>query len=294
MSEPAKRVAVIGMGRMGGAMAVRLRDNGTEVVVYNRTRPKAERIADRSGAAVADSAREAADRADVVLVSLSDDTAVLDTYRGADGLAVGLRSDTVVVETSTIDPETARTHLPPLVEERGAAFLDAPVSGSVPAVEQGGLTFMVGGAAESLRRAQPVLDHLAGRVFHMGEHGAGAVMKLAVNAALYGLNQALSEALVLAERAGLPRDAAYDVFAASAVGAPFLNYKRAAFEHPEETPVAFGLDLVAKDLDLIQRLAARVGATVRQAEANDRVAREAIAAGLGDRDMSAIAAYLRR
>jgi 3-hydroxyisobutyrate dehydrogenase-like beta-hydroxyacid dehydrogenase len=284
-------VAVVGAGRMGGAMAARLRDAGVNVVVYNRTSARAAELASRVGAGVATTAREAAAWGDVVLVSLADDEAVRRTYAGADGLVAGLRPAAVVVETSTIDPETVRD-LSPHVAARGATLLDAPVSGSVPLVERGELTFMVGGPDEALDRVRPVLDVLARRVFHVGVQGAGSVVKLATNLVIHGLNQALSEALVLAERAGVPRATAYEVFAASAVAAPFVHYKRPAFEHPDQTPVAFTLDLVAKDLELIERLGQRVGAELRQTHTNAEVVRAAVAAGLGDHDMSALARFL--
>ena len=118
-------------------------------------------------------------------------------------------------------------------------------------------------------------------------------MKLAVNAMVFGLNQTLAEALVLAEKAGVERELAYEVIANSAVAAPFVGYKRAAHEHPESAPVAFALDLVAKDLDLAAALAGDVGAPVPQLETNRRVVGEAIDAGLGDADLSAIARHLR-
>jgi 3-hydroxyisobutyrate dehydrogenase-like beta-hydroxyacid dehydrogenase len=284
-------VAVVGAGRMGGAMAARLRGAGVNVVVYNRTPARAAELASRAGVGVATTAREAAAGGEVVLVSLADDEAVRRTYAGADGLVAGLRPAAVVVETSTIDPETVR-EVSPLVTARGATLLDAPVSGSVPLVERGELTFMVGGPAEGLDRVRPVLDVLARRVFHVGVQGAGSVVKLATNLVIHGLNQALSEALVLAERAGVPRATAYEVFAASAVAAPFVHYKRPAFEHPDQTPVAFTLDLVAKDLELIERLGQRVGAELRQTHTNAEVVRAAVAAGLGDHDMSALARFL--
>ena len=118
---------------------------------------------------------------------------------------------------------------------------------------------MAGGAAADLDRARPVLDALATTVFHLGPLGSGAAMKLAVNTVIFGLNQAVAEALVLAEAAGIDRAAAYDVLAASAAGAPFVGYKRAAFLEPDATPVAFALDLAAKDLRLIADLARDVG-----------------------------------
>src|SRR5207253_363661 len=120
----------------------------------------------------------------------------------------------------------------------------------------------------------------ATRVFHLGRSGHGAVMKLAVNGVLAGLNTALCEGLVLAERAGVDREAAYDVFAASAVAAPYLHYKRDAFLRPEQAPTAFSLALSAKDLDLITALAHRVGARMDQADTNRRLCAEAVTAGL--------------
>lgn len=218
------RVAVVGCGRMGGAMVGTLRRTGTEVVVFNRTRDRAEAVAAATGARVAATAAEAATKADVVLSSLADDAAVNDAYGGPEGVAAGLRPGTVVLESSTIDPETVR-ELRPLVEGQGASLLDAPVSGSVPLVERGELTVMVGGDGAALERARPVLDTLAANVFHVGELGAGATMKLVVNATLHGLNLALSEGLVLSEKAGVARTAAYEVLAASAVAAPYVHYK---------------------------------------------------------------------
>jgi 3-hydroxyisobutyrate dehydrogenase/2-hydroxy-3-oxopropionate reductase len=118
-------------------------------------------------------------------------------------------------------------------------------------------------------------------------------MKLAVNSILHGLNLALSEGLVLAEKAGVDRATAYEVFAASAIAAPFVHYKREAFEHPGQPPVAFSLDLVAKDLDLILDLGAEAGAQMEQAATNRQVVQAAIAAGLGAHDLSELATYLR-
>ncbi len=179
------------------------------------------------------------------------------------------------------------------VDETGAGFLDCPVSGSVSTVEAGTLTIMAGGDAALIERVRPVLDALASKVIHVGGRGAGAATKLAVNDLVLGLNLALSEALVLAERAGVDRKAAYEVFASGAGGAPFVQYKRAAYEDPDGTPVAFSIDLVAKDLDLILGLGERVGAPLRQASTSRQIVGDAIANGFGGRDLSAIAVFLR-
>ena len=280
-------VAVVGTGRMGGAMAGRLCGAGHRVSVYNRTADKARAIA---GATAVDTPAEAARRAEVVVVSLADDDAVRQAYGD---LVDGLRPGAIVLETSTIHPDTVRA-LTAGVEARGATLIDAPVSGSVPLVERGELTILAGGDAEALDRARPVLAAFASRVFHLGGPGTGATMKLAVNAVVFALNQAVAEALVLAEKAGVDRARAYEVFTASAIAAPFVAYKRDAFVDPEHAPVAFALDLVAKDFGLIDAVARGVDARMDQLGVNRRVVAEALAAGYGGRDLSAVADLLRR
>jgi len=274
---------------MGGAMVGTLRRNGFDVVAWNRDRGKCDAVAGASGAEVADSAAAAAAEADVLLTSLADDAAVEAVFGAASD---GFHDGQIVLEMSTIAPETVRA-IEPDVREHGATLLDAPVSGSVPVVERGELLIMVGGDAGALETARPALEALSKKILHMGELGAGAATKLAVNALVHGLAVALSESLVLAEKAGVDRSAAYEVFASGAAGAPFVQYKRPAFERPDETPVAFTLDLVAKDLDLILALAGRVGAPMPQAETNRREVRDAIVSGMSGRDMSALAEYLR-
>jgi 3-hydroxyisobutyrate dehydrogenase len=284
--------AVVGTGRMGAAMAARLRAAGVAVIVYNRTRARALALADKCGVAVAPTAREAVSAAPIALVSLADDIAVEQAYAGPDGIAAGTRPGVIVADTSTVDPQTSLA-TGALVRAHGGAHVDTPVSGSVPSVERGELAVLAGGDPADVDRARVVLDQLATRVFALGPAGAGTTMKLAVNAVVHALNQALSEALVLAESAGIERSAAYDVFVASAAGAPFIQYKRAAYENPDGTPIAFTLDLVAKDLDLVLGLAERVGVPVKQVRTNREAAGEAIAAGWGGRDLSAMAAFLR-
>jgi 3-hydroxyisobutyrate dehydrogenase len=286
------QVAVLGAGRMGGAMVGTLRRAGFPVRVWNRTQDGARDVADRTGAAACASVLEAVTDSDVVISSLADDAAVLETYAGPAGLASAVGDGQVVLEMSTIAPRTVR-RVGSLLSERGATLLDAPVSGSVPTVEKGELTIMVGGPAPALELARPVLDALAGKVFHVGELGAGATVKLAVNALVHAIDVGLSEALVLAEKSGVDRSAAYDVFAAGAAAAPFVLYKRRAFEHPDDTPLTFSLDLMGKDLDLILELAGEVGAPMEQAARNRETVRAALAAGFEGRDMSAVAEYLR-
>ncbi|HEX7247074.1 MAG TPA: NAD(P)-dependent oxidoreductase [Actinomycetota bacterium] len=283
---------MIGVGRMGGAMATTIARAGFDVTVWNRDPAKAERLGSALGAPLASSPAEAASSVDIVLTSLADDVAVEAVYLGPEGIAKGIGPGSVAVDTSTVDPRTVEV-VGAAVDATGAGFLDGPVSGSVSTVEAGALTIMVGGDPGLLETVRPVLDALAARVIHMGDRGSGSSMKLAVNDLVHGLNVALSEAIVLAERAGIVRSTAYEVFVGGAGGAPYVQYKREAFEHPETASVAFSLDLVAKDYELIIGLGERVGAPMHQAETALDIVRRAIADGYGDRDLSAIAEFLR-
>jgi 3-hydroxyisobutyrate dehydrogenase-like beta-hydroxyacid dehydrogenase len=285
-------VALVGAGRMGSAMAGRVADAGHDVVVFNRTRSRAEEAAGRTGARVADSARVAAESAEVCLISLADDAAVMATYLDDNGLIAGLQPGAVVCDASTVAPATVRS-LAPLVAQKGATLLDTPVSGSVSVVESGTITVMVGGDREALDRARPVLDAFAKSIFHLGDVGAGATMKLVVNSLVHSLNVAVSEALVLAENAGLDRETVYDIFETGAAGAPYVKYKREAFLNPGEIPVAFSLGLVAKDQQLIHALAELTATRMDQAEASRELVAEAVQTGMGERDISEVAVFLR-
>jgi 3-hydroxyisobutyrate dehydrogenase-like beta-hydroxyacid dehydrogenase len=217
---------------------------------------------------------------------------VMSTYLDDEGLIAGVQAGAVVSDMSTVAPATVRG-LAPLVARNGATLIDTPVSGSVSVVESGTLTVMVGGDTAALDRARPVLDTFAKSIFHLGDVGAGATMKLVVNSLVHSLNVSVSEALVLAEKAGLDRQAAYDIFEAGAAGAPYVKYKRDAFLKPGEAPVAFSLDLVAKDQQLIHDLAQLTGTRMDQADASRQLVEEAVQAGMGERDISEVAEFLR-
>ena len=288
-------VGLVGVGRMGGSMARALAREGRTLVVHNRTPDKAEALVAALGegaATVASTPAEVARLADVILTMLADDAAVEDVFTQPDGLLAGARAGTVFVDLSTVMPSTIQG-LEARIRASDAGVLDAPVSGSTTTAESGQLTLMIGGTAADLERARPALEPLAKSIVHVGGLGAGAAMKLAVNTVIFGLNQAVAEGLVLAERAGIDRQVAYDVLATSAVGAPYLGYKRAAFVDPDGTPTAFALDLAAKDLRLIAALAEAVGAPIPQSAVNLDVIRAASGDGRGGRDFATVATHLR-
>ena len=285
-------VAIVGTGRMGSAMARALARAGHDVIVQNRTRSSCEALAGEIRARVVDTPAQAAAAADVAITMLADDTAVLSVFTGPYGLVEGAHQGGVLIDMSTVLPDTIRL-LAEAVRATGSGILDAPVSGSVSLAEAGTLTLMVGGEAADLERARPVLESLAKTIFHLGPLGAGAGMKLAVNAVIFGLNGALAEGLVLAEAAGVDRAVAYDVIAAGAAGAPYLGYKRAQFVDPETAPVAFTLALTEKDLRLITQTAEALGQPLPQTAVNLELIRAASTEGRAGRDFAAVADELR-
>lgn len=284
-------VALLGTGRMGAAMAARVVQAGHRLTVWNRTAVAARGLADSLGVRAADTPADAVRDADVVLCVLADGSATRTVLLDAEVLAA-LRPGSVVCDLGTSGVDVARD-LAAGLATAGAQFVDAPVSGSVPAVVRGTLLVMAGGDDASIEAARAVLSAFARRIQRVGDPGAGQAMKLAVNLVVHDLNAALSEALVLAERAGITRENAYDVLQESVVAAPFVNYKRAAFLDAQ-TPVAMSLDLVSKDLRLITDLAAALAVPVAVTEAARQAVDDACAAGIGSSDMAQLSRFLRR
>ncbi len=284
------RIGVIGLGHMGLPMAGRLVGAGFHPMVWNRTSGKAAPLVGR-GAREAASAQELAAECDVVITMLADGGAVASVLGGAAGVLAACRAGSLVIEMSTIGPVAARALAAEAVGH-GVDFLDAPVSGSVALAEQGGLTVLAGGSAGAFERARPVLDVLSKTQLHLGPSGSGAAMKLAVNIVIATTNQAIAEALTLAELSGIDRAAAYDVLGASAVASPFVGYKRGAFLEPGDGPVAFTTALMRKDLDLARSVAGSAELPVTEA-ARSYLA-QACAAGFSDADFASVAQVLRR
>lgn len=286
------RVGFIGLGRMGYPMATNIARAGFPIAVWNRTVSKSESLAAETGAEVAGSPATLAAEVDVLITMVADGPVLVDLYTGRGGMCGSVGAGTICIDMSTVSPVESR-RVAASVESAGARFVDAPVSGSTEPAKSGTLTIIAGGRAEDIAGVRPVLEAMGSRIFHMGPTGSGATMKLAVNSIVYGLGQAVAEALVLSEAAGIERDAAYEVFANSAIAAPFVHYRRDTYLNPGEVPVAFRTVLAKKDLDLALDLAASVGASLPQAMTNRSQLVEAIEAGFGEHDMSAVAEYLR-
>jgi 3-hydroxyisobutyrate dehydrogenase-like beta-hydroxyacid dehydrogenase len=284
-----REVCVLGTGRMGAAMVRRLVGAGHRVRAWNRTPSAVTALLGALGAlgagrlTAAGSPSAAVDGADVVLSVLADGDVTRSVLLDS-GTLRALAPGTVVVDLGTSGVATAR-ELGAALGAAGARFVDAPVSGSVPAVTSGALLVLASGAPDSVAAAEPVLRAFARKVIRVGDAGAGQVMKLAVNLVVHDLNTAVSEALRLAENSSISRDDAYSVLQESVVGAPFVQYKRAAFLDPA-TPVAMSLRLVEKDLRLITEHARAHGEAVPMTETALACVGRAVAAGLGSRDMA--------
>ncbi len=249
-------VGWIGLGLMGKPMAANLVKKGYKLVVWNRTRAKADDLA-RAGAAVAASPEEAAAAADILFTIVSDPPALEAVLWGAKGALAGLRRGSVLVDSSTVSPALAR-RVAEACGERGIEFLDAPVTGGTWGAEKGEVVFMIGGEKKTLDRVEPVLLAMGKRFFHLGPHGAGQTVKLAMNMLLALEVQALAEGLALVEAAGVPGQRMVEVMESSMGRAPLLDVK-APLLLKQEFPPSFPLRLMHKDLSLALELANQLG-----------------------------------
>ncbi|HEX8003322.1 MAG TPA: NAD(P)-dependent oxidoreductase [Mycobacteriales bacterium] len=274
------RVAFLGLGRMGAAMAAHVARAGHDLTVWNRTPGRAGPLVDlgaREARDVADAVRDA----DAVVTMLFGPDAVREVLTGVREAAP---PGALVVESSTIGPAVARE------VAKGLRFVDAPVVGSVQPATDGTLGVLAGGSAEDYAAAEPLL-HLWGdpeRVRHLGPVGAGSAMKLVVNLTLGVAMGGIGEALRLAGDLGIDRADTLDVIAWGPLGVS-VKTKRAMLDSGEFTPTGFSLDLMAKDLDLALKAADGDLALTRAALA---AARDAVASGHGTDDYAALAGHI--
>lgn len=248
------KLGFIGLGNMGSRIARRLLNHGYKLSVYDRDLAKAKAIA-APGGTVATSIVELARTVDVLLSCLTNDEAVRSVYTGSKGVLAGSRPGTVVLEMSTISPESSR-ELHRLGAEGSVEVLDVAISGSTPAAEKGFLTLLVGGDQELFHAAEPIFQAIAKQCFLLGGPGSGTAMKLVVNTLLGVGMQAIAEAVVLGEKAGLERLRLLEVLAQTAVIAPAHVGKLAKVALNDYSP-QFPLSLMNKDFQLILKAAAQ-------------------------------------
>jgi 3-hydroxyisobutyrate dehydrogenase len=278
------KLGFIGLGNMGSRIAQRLLDHGYQLSVYDLDPAKAEAIAAKGGA-VAKNIFELAHTADVLLSCLTNDEAVRSVYNGPAGVFAGARPGTIVLEMSTISPESSR-ELHRLGARGGIEVLDVAISGSTPAADQGILTLLVGGNQDLFRAAEPIFQVVAKQYFLLGGPGSGTTMKLVVNT-LLGLGmQAIAEAVVLGEKDGLDRKRLLEVLSKTAVIAPAHVGKLARIAINDYSP-QFPLRLMNKDFQLILAAAAKEQVRMPATEAAFYVNSEELAAG-DEEDFSAV------
>jgi len=281
-------VGFIGLGLMGRPMAANLLKAGFAVTVWNRTASRVGPLV-AQGALAAASPREAAAAADVLITIVSDPPALEQVLWGEQGAVGGLRRGSVLVDSSTVSPVLAR-RVAAACAERGVKFLDAPVTGGTWGAEKGELVFMVGGPAETLARVEPVLGAMGKRWFHLGPHGAGQTVKLAMNM-LFALEvDALAEALALATAGGVPGEKLVEVMQSSMGRAPVLDVK-APMLLQHSYPPSFPLRLMHKDLTLALELAKQLGVTLPAGAAARETYDAVLRAAREDLDYAAVGRY---
>jgi 3-hydroxyisobutyrate dehydrogenase len=247
------RLGFIGIGNMGSRMARRLLQHGYQLMAYNRTREAAEVLV-KYGATVAGSIAELASEADVILSSLPNDDAVKNVYTHPEGVLAYAHRGSAVIEMSTVSPATSR-ELYDLSREARVKFLDAPVSGSTPAAEQGALTIFCGGDEELFQAAQPIFSSIASQHFYLGSSGSGTAMKLVANTLLGVGMQAIAESVALGQKEGLDRHRLLEVLSHTAVVAPAHLGKLPRADRGDYS-AQFPIRLMNKDFRLILETAA--------------------------------------
>jgi 3-hydroxyisobutyrate dehydrogenase len=283
MSKP--RVAILGLGIMGSGMAGRVLGAGFPLMVFNRNRDKAAPLASK-GATLANSAKEAASQADIIISVVSDDNASREIWLGDNGALAGATPGSVLIESSTLTVGWVQ-QLAQSAALKKCEFLDAPVTGSKPHAANGELFFLVGGPAAALEKAREVLAAMSRGLLHLGANGSGARMKLVNNFVCGVQAAALAEAASLIQKGGLDVEKAFAVLANGAPGSPLVKalIERVAVGSPE---VNFELRLMAKDLGYAVDDAARNGIALETASAALDVFKRAIERGHGNQDMSAV------
>lgn len=281
----------IGLGVMGSRMASRLIDKGHTVTGYNRTRSKAQWLIDR-GMRWAESPRAVCEAADVTLSMLTNSAALEEVAAGPNGVIAGMSAGKIYIDMSTVSPATSQA-LAARVREKGADMMDAPVSGSVITLEQGKLSVMVGGRAETFERIKPLLLDLGPKVTHVGDNGLALVMKIATNLSLAVQMLAFSEGVLLAEKSGIARETAVDVLTHSVIGSPMVQYRGPfVLQMPDEA--WFNVNMMQKDMLLALELGRQVDVPLPTTSATNEFLTAARGLGLAERDFAIVFEVLAR
>lgn len=280
-----KSVGWIGLGQMGVPMAMNLLKAGCAMHVYNRTPQKAAPLV-AAGAQQQGSAREVAERSELLFLMLSNGQAVREVLLGPDGVLAGLTQGQMVVNMSTISPgETSE--FADLVAAKGGCYVDAPVSGTVGPAVAGQLVILVGGSQDALAACQPYFDRMGKSTIHFGKTGAGCQAKLAINLLLGVVGQGIAETVLFAQQLGLDTDKVFDMISQSAVNTPMFQAKKEMLR-TQQFPPAFKLQLVSKDLGLVEAERARMNLELPLATCARGTYKRAEELGVASLDIAAI------
>jgi 3-hydroxyisobutyrate dehydrogenase len=245
------KLGYIGLGVMGSRVVKRLLDAGHEVTGYNRTKSKAQWLLD-AGMKWADTPRAVVEASDISLSMVTNTFALQSIADGSDGLLAGLTAGKIFVDMSTVSPAYSQ-ELAKQIESRGAAMLDAPVSGSVVTLEEGKLSIMVGGEASVLEKVKPILLAIGPKVTHVGKNGLAVTMKIATNLSLAVQMLAFSEGVLIAEKSGIKRETAVEVLTNSVIASPMVKY-RGPFVMKMPDEAWFNVNMMQKDMNLALEL----------------------------------------
>jgi 3-hydroxyisobutyrate dehydrogenase-like beta-hydroxyacid dehydrogenase len=284
-------IGYVGLGVMGGRMVSRLLERGHSVSGYNRTKSKAQWLIDK-GMRWAESPRAVAAASEITLSMVTNSQALAEIADGSNGVIEGLSAGKVWVEMSTAGPDLSR-RLAARVREKGADMLDAPVSGSVITLEQGKLSIMVGGRAETFEKVKPLLLDIGPKVTHVGENGLALVMKIATNLSLSAQMLAFSEGVLLAEKSGIKREVAVEVLTHSAIASPMVQYRGPfVLKMPDEA--WFDVNMMQKDLNLALELGRQVNVSLPTTTIANEYLTAARSLGLAKQDFAIIFEVLAR
>jgi len=283
-------IGLVGLGRMGGAMAQRLAEQGFEVVGWDHDR-QATGAAGKRGLRIAADAREVAAQSDIVISIITEDSGVRKLFTGEAGFLKADVAGKLFIDMSTLRPATGR-ELAPVVAARGARLVEAPVLGTIPSVRDGKLLALVGGEAKDVERARPVLEKLARRIVHLGGNGSGYAMKLAVNLGLGAYIEALAESLALGARQGLTLDQMLDVLKEAPTATGWLTAKLPVLKG-EKADITLDLVTLRKDLMSAVATGAATGVAMPVAAGTLAALSAAVAAGAGRGDLAELARFVR-
>jgi len=275
----------IGLGVMGSEMVDRLLAKGHTVTGHNRTRAKAEWLV-KKGMKWADSPREVAVAADVILSMVTNSSALAAITEGPDGILAGISPGKVLVDISTVSPAFSKETAAKL-RAKGADMVDSPVSGSVITLQQGNLSVMVGGRAETFERIKPILLDIGPKVTHVGENGLALVVKIATNLSLAVQMMAFSEGVLLAEKSGIKREVAVEVLTNSAIASPMIKY-RGPFVLKLPAEAWFNVNMMQKDMLLALELGRQLDVPMPTTAISNEFLTAARAMGLVEQDFAVI------